>query len=406
MTIYSIEKEKFEVKDSIFLGFFDLPPQDDLRDDQYEIAKEIYNSSNNLISCPTGWGKSFLMVYLCKYLPKPILLTAPMNSILEEFEERLKNKNISYSKDLKGKSDVYLINPTGIVARKEFERGLYNETLSKIKTLLTDECMSITPSLQTVIEKLLSCQRFFGFSATLDKYSNKDLSEPRSRQFHNDTCKVLEVFGKALKPVKSNIQVNLIHSKIPICNSQISYTNAYSFNNEYWKLDKIEKSIYKNPTFLFYLSNCYNYSKTPIMIPYKNKNNVLQMFNLSTSLRIRFCIWNSEGLWINNIKFEDKEISPYQRLKELIKNNLIDLIFVSTVSKMGVDFPELRNICLINNSSSGIVLQYIGRATRGDYVNIFLPENTLHNNIYNKQYEKRVKWVESLGFCKVIELEL
>ena len=404
MKIFSKEGKCFEIKDTLFLGLLNTPSQEDLREDQYALAKQIYNSSNGLISCPTGWGKSYLMVYLCKYLPKPILLTAPMNSIIEEFESRFKSKNINYSKDLKVKADVYLANPTGLASRKEFEGGVYNDTLRSIKTILVDECMNITSSLRSILDKLITCNRYFGFSATLDKFTNEDLSRPKNYKLYNITCEILEVFGRAFEIQKFNKILNIIHSKVPICNANIKYRRDQGqFSIDYYSLDRLENSIYNNPNFILYLVDCYNYAKSTIFVPYKNQQHVDNVLTSSLFKDLRVAKWNSNGLWIGKDKIEGRDRkhplnpTPYQRLKGLVRDNEIDIVFVSAVSKMGVDFPELRNIVLINNSSSGIVLQFVGRATRGEYVNVFLPENSFESEVYDTQYKKRLKWVESLG---------
>lgn len=388
MKIISIEGDSFEVK---IPSKVELPKNldfVDLRDYQLDHALDILSNSGGLVSLFTGFGKTYLIAWLCRYLQKPILITEPTNTLIEELRSRMDSMGID-------QTDIYLINPTGYLARVNRD----DSWLNGIRTLLSDEMMGVTDSLKQLFTLMPNLERTFGFSATSDKYKNYRMDVLRDYRYHSDTCEILEYYGPTITYAKKKKDIEIIEDTLHLGGSPWTLDDYAD-----WKYNQATNKVFKSKELPNYLVKCIERCDTPILFPFINRKHIEWLFNNPILSRFRLALWMAGSLELNNgKKFTDKDpwilkdgtkMSVYDTVKYLIEFNKANIIFCSSVGFKGVD-TKIENLILMVGSNAGNVIQMIGRV-RGDHPRIFLPKNLDQNELYNHSREKRLKWIKSM----------
>ena len=357
-----------------------------LRDYQVEDALEILRNSNGIVQLHTGYGKTYLMAWLCKYLPRPILVTEPSNALCEEFIHRL---------DLVGvdPDEIYLLNPNGYIRSNDNEY----EWMDRVKSLLSDEVTSITTGLKTIFERLPMLERCYDFSATPDKVDNKKLRNIKSGSINDTAANVVSFYGETIvyKPMKKNIE--LIVDEIHLGKSFIQMSNF-----SYRSYQRVMNNVFKSSSLPIYIHQCLCRSQGPILFPYTSRSHIERLLQNKLLEPYRLAIWSSGKLVLNNgrVFTESKrwrdDLSIYDTVKYLIENRLVDLVFCSSVGSIGVDFPTLSEVILMVGGNAGNIIQKVGRTARVDNPRIYLPKNIDENPLYEASFNKRLRWIKSV----------
>lgn len=356
-----------------------------LRDYQVNDAKEILSNKCGLVQTYTGYGKTYIMSWLCNYLPKPILITEPTLVLCEEIRSRINDM-----------TDIYIINPTAYFARKDRD----DSWMMDIKTLLSDEMMSVTESIKKVFQNILNVDRVYGFSATPDKMNNTRL------QFLYDglsdsTCEIIQYYGLTIvySTLRKCIRVYEDNVKLGSCKFTMD-------DYEHWKYRIAINKCFKSPNLVNYLESCILRCNSPILFPFTDHKQIEWLMNDTTLSKYRLVLWDAYSVTLNNGRVFTKddpwknskgiEYTPYELIKYMINNNQVNVVFCSSVGFKGVDITGLSNIILMIGSNAGNVIQMVGRVCRSDNPSIFLPKNLDDNQLYEVSYNKRLKWIKSL----------
>lgn len=388
MEIISVENNKFQVK---IPSLLELPKNidfSDLRDYQLDSALDILSHSNGLVSLFTGFGKTFLISWICKYIPRPILITEPTNTLIEELQSRMDSMGID-------QTDIHLINPTGYMARVNRD----DSWLTGVKTVLSDEMMSVTQSIKDLFLLMPNVERVYGFSATSDKHKNYRMDVLRNFRYHDDTCEILEYYGPTITYAQKKKDIEIIEDELHLGGSHWTLEDYAD-----WKYTQATNKVFKSKELPNYLVRCIERCDEPILMPFINRKHVDWLLKNPILSRFRLALWMAGSLELNTGKvFTDKDpwtladgtkMSVYDTVKYMIEFNKVNIIFCSSVGFKGVD-TKINNMILMVGSNAGNVIQMIGRV-RGDHPRIFLPKNLDQNELYNHSREKRLKWIKSM----------
>lgn len=355
-----------------------------LRDYQVKVAENILDHTCGICQVPTGWGKTWLIAWLCRYLPRPILITEPTYALCEEISTRMQSMKI----DLEG---IRLINPTGYMAHKERD----DSWMEEVQTILSDET-SVTSSMEYILEHIVNTRFWYSFNYTPDRWQNMNLKFLHDYKLSDSVCKTLKYFGPTLvyEKMKKDIEINIEEMHLGNCRFKVE-------EYENWKYKKATDLCFRSRALIPYVSRVINQCDSPILFPYTDHKQIEWIFNHPDLSRYRMCIWSSGTLRLNNGRVFNRKnkwngLSPYMTVKYLVDKNQVDLIFCSSVAFKGVDLPKLSNLILMISSNAGNTIQIVGRICRSDKPRIFLPKNLDNNPLYEASFNKRLKWIKTL----------
>lgn len=384
MTLVSNSGTYYEVKDITLSDevYYDVD-YSQLRDYQIEVANKLLGYTNGLVQLYTGYGKTYLIAWLCKYLPRPILITEPTYALCEEIATRLHDMGV----DMNG---IELINPVAYVSRKNRD----DTWLSDIKTLLSDET-SINNSMEYLLN-LMNPKIRFAFNYTPDKANNYNLRYLHNYKLSDDVCKMIEYFGSTLVYARLNKDLHIVVDDLHLGSCRYKVEDY-----EAWKYKRAIDKCFKSRELIPYITSVIMDCDSPILFPYTDHKQIEWLFNDPELSKYRLCIWSSGKLRLNNGKeYTDKNkwegMGPYKIIKYLVNNNLVDVIFCSSVAFKGVDLPKLSNLILMIGSNAGNIIQIVGRICRSDNPRIFLPRNLDENPLYEASFNKRLRWIKTL----------
>ena len=382
MQVISSEGNFYEVRDLIQSTVSYHPDYSQLRSYQMLDAELILQHKNGIIQLYTGYGKTWLIAWLCKYLPRPILITEPSYAMCEEIQTRLDGMGID-------QTDITVINPVGYMARINRD----DTWVGDIKTLLSDET-SITESMEKLLG-MMNPEIMYAFTYTPDKYNNYNLSYLMNYRLNDDTCKILKYFGPTLvySKLKKPLEIHVDALQLGGCKFKVS-------EYENWKYKKAVDVCFKSRNLPPYIAQCIDQCNSPILFPYTDHKQVTRFLVDYELIKYRLCIWSASGIQYSEgvpeaTKDEVKDMTNLQAIKYLVNNNLIDVIFCSSVGFKGVDLPSLSNLILMVGSNAGNTIQIVGRVCRSDSPKIFLPRNLDDNELYNASFAKRLRWIKS-----------
>lgn len=382
MQIISTEGNFYTVRDLNRSVRYYEPDYSQLRDYQRKDAEKMLEHSNGIIQLYTGYGKTWLIAWLCRYLPRPILITEPSYAMCEEVTTRLEALGID-------QTDIHVLNPVGYMARLERD----DSWLEKVKTLLSDET-SITESM----EKMLSMMKpeiMFAFTYTPDKFNNQNLSILKNYKLNDGTCKILKYFGPTLVFAKLRKPLEIVVDEL-----HLGYCGFRLADYENWKYKKAIDICFRSNELSSYIARCIERCSSPILFPYTDHKQVTRFLTDPELAKYSICLWSAEGIQCSRGVPRDaleavKDMTDLQAIKHLVNGNLIQVLFCSSVGFKGVDLPNLSNLILMVGSNAGNTIQIVGRVCRSDSPRIFLPKNKDRNELYEASFNKRLKWIES-----------
>lgn len=357
-----------------------------LRPEQYEFLKKAMKLWSGVLSLPTAYGKNVMIVYLCmcsKIRNKNILICAPSYSIVDEIKQRFEKYGIKISSEMDTSCNIWAINPVGFMARKDISQ--HQEWLDRVDMLIVDECDTVTNSLEElIVDHLPNAKIHLGFSATVDKLKGANLTKIKNfNGLRMETVKILKYFGPAIVHKEPSKIIRVVESDI-----------AFGNYNNLWSYDKCVNQVWHSHKMISYLRACINdnnkYARSTILVPFTNRSHVEHLLDNPKLKDFSIAMWTASGLKFN---YKEEELGVgLERVKELVNNHEIDLLFATSVGFKGVDITELKSVLFITGSSYGSVTQILGRIFRyqGDGCpTVYLPRNVSENPLFNKAYRSR-----------------
>lgn len=389
-SVISKEGNTYPIRNSISSQIPDNVDYSILRDYQVADATTILSYTNGLVQLPTGYGKTYLMSWLCDYLPKPILITEPTLALCDEIRSRIGESRMD---------NIYIVNPTAYWARIERD----DSWIESIRTILSDEMMSVTDSIKKFFDRMPHLIRIYGFSATPDRYVNTRLQFIKDHKLHDDTCEILQYYGPAIVYSKMRKSITIYEDELHLGSCGWSMAQY-----DHWKYKKANDKCFNAKCLPGYIKDCIRRSTGPILFPFTDHKQIEWIFNSPELSEYRIALWDSESVRLNNgkeftkshpwiRKSDGEKFDPYRLVKYMIENNQVQVIFTSSVGFKGVDFPTLRNLILMVGSNAGNIIQIVGRVCRSNDPIIFLPKNLDKNDLYTVSYNKRLNWIKSVS---------
>lgn len=362
-----------------------------LRDEQYEYMKRVMHYFSGLLTLPTGFGKNTMMVYLVQSSlahQNNILIMAPTYSIVSEIVERFSSYGVPVSTDYDTNERVWAVNPVGLVNSKRLENDGIVHWLQECTMLLMDECQEVNNSQEVLITRYLPrCRQFLGFSATSDKYLGLNLTSFRTlNKINPETFRILRYFGPAIVYKAPQRKIRVVDTLIPFGN----YKNL-------WSYDKCINHLCHHRLMPLYIERCIEDNnkdeKSAIIFPFTNRAHVSHLLEEKSLFKYHLIMWTASGIKHNRNLPEEKG-AGLERVKELINNHEVDLMFCTSVGFKGVDVSGFRSVMFMTSSSYGMVTQILGRAFRykgKGLVNVYIARCLGDNPLYNASYWRRRK---------------
>lgn len=362
-----------------------------LREEQYQFIQKIEKYWSGSITLEMGFGKGTMITYLCKaslFRGNRIVICAPTYSIVEELKLRLDKYEINSSMEFNPDARIWVINPVGFMARNSKDE--YSDWFYKVDMLIADEADSVTTSLETLIKEYLpNCRYFLGFSATPDKKKGNRFDSFRSlNTFDLAASRVLLYFGPSIVYRPPTKKIRFVQTPL--------FTGDY---NNLWSYDKCVLRVAKSKYMPYYIQMCIEDNnkdgRSTILIPFTNHEQVEHFMENPILKPYHMIIWTAAGVSHNNDEPFEKG-AGLTRVKELVNNHEVDVVFCTSVAFKGVDITELKSVMFLTCSSYGIVTQILGRIFRykgKGLPTVYFPENTSLNPLYNKAQRMRKDYI-------------
>lgn len=361
-----------------------------LRDEQYTFMQRIMSYWSGSITLEMGFGKGTMITYLCKaslFRNKKIVICAPTYSIVEELKSRLDRYNVNASMEFDPSANIWVINPVGFMARNSKDDS--KEWFKEVDLLIVDEADGVTDSLEhLILDFLPNCRYFYGFSATPDKKTGQRFDNIYSlSKFDSTAARILLYFGPSIVYRPPSKKIRIVTTPIKTGN----YKNV-------WSYDKCVCHVTHFLKMPYYIKECIKdnnrNTRSTILIPFTNRAQIEHFMTEPVLQPYNMIIWTASGIQFND--GTEEKGAGLERVKELVNNHLIDVMFCTSVAFKGVDITELKSVLFFTCSSYGIVTQILGRIFRykgPELPTVYLPENISENPLYNKAQRSRKEFI-------------
>lgn len=336
-----------------------------LRDYQKQAIEKIKWAltlkGNDIISLPTGAGKSIVIAELANYLDQDILILQPSKEILEQNKEKLslyvdKEEIGVYSASLSEK----------IIKKYTFATigSIYKipEQFNHFKIVILDECHLLNPkdtgSMFSSFLKAIGVQKVIGFTATPYRIFPTYFREPNGTLYRTSAIKIISrvrplfwdrilfnvniadlLAGGYLCPIKYIDRTTINQEIIPLNKSNTDF-DLDAYEKMIWARDKDIVELVK------FASN-----KFKAVLVFCN--------SISQSERLNGYFENSEAVSSKSKPDERK------RIINGFKDGSIKIVFNVGVLTTGFDMPSLDCIVLLRPTRSvALYYQMLGRGVR------------------------------------------
>lgn len=390
----------------------------ELRDYQNQDILHCLKYKFGLFSCYTGYGKSQIIAVLAKYfyqdMGKKVLLVTPQTKPRDELTKRIESLyGIKVSTKI-GTGRIQAMITNGLMNRKETKdpkkTADFIRELESFDVILVDEVeYCANPGGFFIFSHAVNADVRFGFSGTSDKSSAKLIGFTNGL---NDPTVILnkdliKYFGTSLvyrKPLDLTITNTVVRTE--------------AMNPENLKLGEIEDSgniyievmtkIFTNPGVSKVIAKIAKaYPMT--FIPINNLHNIIyEWIDNYFMTKFRILLVCGEG-YIYYDLLGNRTSLTLQDACDRIKNLEVDVIFSTSSGFRALDFPNLKNILLIQGKIAGSVLQQVGRVARQKEFNIITlePANGKSLPVHTKSQKIRKNMIkEYYSYCKLNEIKL
>ena len=410
-----IPKEDYnDVCSAVYQGTYRTHPFQELRDYQNQDVLHCLKYKFGLFSCYTGYGKTSVIATLAKYyykdLGKKVLLVTPQTKPRDELIKRIKGTfGIDVSTKI-GSGNLQAMITNGLMNRKETKDPVkeveFIKELESFDVILVDEVeYCANPGGFYIFSHAVNAEVRYGFSGTSDKNSAKligftnGLNDPTVISNKN----LIRFFGTSLvyrKPL--DLTINNIVVKAESMNGK---------NLKLWEIPKdcgniyleVMTKIFTNPEVSKTIAKI---SKAfPLtFIPINNLQNIIYEWIDKYFLgEFRVLLVCGEGYLYYDLNGIKTNLS-LQEACDKIKASEVDTIFSTSSGFRALDFPNLKNILLIQGKIAGSVLQQIGRVARQKEFNIITlePLDGKPLPVHTKSQKIRKDMInEYYSYCKI-----
>lgn len=415
-----ISKDDYnDVCSAIYQSTYRTQEFPELRDYQNQDVLHCLKYKFGLFSCYTGYGKTQIIATLAKYfyqdMGKKVLLVTPQTKPRDELIKRIKsNYGIKVSTKI-GSGNIQAMITNGLMNRKEtkdpaLEPGFIKE-LESFDVVLVDEVeYCANPGGFYIFSHAVNAEVRFGFSGTSDKNSAKLIGFTNGL---NDPTVIsnkdlIKFFGTSLvyrKPLDLTIN-NVIVKTESMNNDKLRLWEVSEDSGNIYL--EIMTKIFTNPEVSKTIARI---AKTYPMtfIPINNLHNIIyEWIDKYFMGKFRILLVCGEGYIYYDLSRVRSKLS-LQEACDKIKAMDVDVIFSTSSGFRALDFPNLKNILLIQGKIAGSVLQQVGRVARQKEFNIITlePANGKSLPVHTKSQKIRKEMInEYYSYCKINEIKL
>lgn len=352
-------------------------PFPNLRNYQNSDILHLLKYKVGLFQVAVGLGKSEMIATLTNYfrsIGKRVLLICPGSKARDELDKRV-NIRFGLTPTSVIGDPLCSIITSGLMNRKDLKKDVELEKkLGSYDVVLVDEVeYTINPGGMFLYDRLQNAEYFYGFSGTADKYTGQALTfrEGLSENILRNKD-LIKYFGPALVyrlPTNKQISQIVVKTKsldflkldMPRTGGK---TNIYNeVMNQIWTDPKICRCIVKI---------CKAYPQT--FIPMNNLTTVITEWIEKWFKGVfRVLLVCGEGYLYYDLDGKMTNLNLTQAC-EYIREGLVDVIPSTSAGYRALDFPGLENILLCIGKVAGVVIQALGRCSRGEHMNIITME--------------------------------
>lgn len=363
--------------------------------------------------------KTTVIAVLAKYyyqdLGKKVLLVTPQTKPRDELIKRIKNiYGIKVSTKI-GSGNIQAMITNGLMNRKETKdptmEPSFIKELESFDVVLVDEVeYCANPGGFYIFSHAVNAEVRFGFSGTSDKNSAKLIGFTNGL---NDPTVIsnkdlIKFFGTSLvyrKPLDLTIN-NVIVKTESMNNDKLRLWEVSEDSGNIYL--EIMTKIFTNPEVSKTIARI---AKTYPMtfIPINNLHNIIyEWIDKYFMGKFRILLVCGEGYIYYDLSGVRSKLS-LQEACDKIKAMDVDVIFSTSSGFRALDFPNLKNILLIQGKIAGSVLQQVGRVARQKEFNIITlePANGKSLPVHTKSQKIRKEMInEYYSYCKINEIKL
>lgn len=373
-----ISKETYDtLHRSLLSDYYVDTPFPNLRNYQNSDILHLLKYKVGLFQVAVGLGKSEMIATLTNYfvsIGKRVLLICPGSKAKDELNKRV-NLRFGLEPSATIGDPLCSIITSGVLNRKDLKKDKDLEAkLSSYDVILVDEVeYTINPGGMFLYDRLQNAEFFYGFSGTADKYNGQALTfrEGLSENILRNKD-LIKYFGPALVyrlPTNKQISQVVVKTKaLDFLKLQMpgggSKTNIYNeVMNQIWTDPKICECIVKI---------CKAYPQT--FIPMNNLTTVItEWIDKWFKGVFRVLLVCGEGYIYHDLDGNKKNLSLVEAC-DYIREGKVDVIPSTSAGYRALDFPGLENILLCIGKVAGVVIQALGRCSRGTHMNIITME--------------------------------
>lgn len=391
-----------------------LPPDgrgfDCLLEFQVAAISACIRRGRGIVKLPTGGGKTEIIAGTCRYLlengiTREILIVEPSTDLVEQTRDRLIRRGFTESEVgvLYGKSKqvdrrVTIATPDTLRLAATSKSPQYiavAEKMSRIDTVIFDECHSCGTDEYRVLRNMLKVEREWGFSAT-----PFDGDDPLSSYENAYICGslggvIFTLPTSYLVQIGLNSQCYAFLKKMPGQNKfyQVNYKRLY------------DKEITNNSTRNDYIARQVRRAvslKLPTMISVVYHNHAKNLMNAMKDMRVVSIFGSGEGLLLKDGVVTDVSIT-HEEVKQGFLSGRWDVIIASPVFDQGFDLSSIMLLVIAGGMKSARkTIQRKGRGARSKAstgLNRFYLLDFIDNgHVYlSSQSKKRKKLYEDEG---------
>ena len=397
-----------KMKEYVMSSDYPTIPFQNLRDYQNSDVLFLLKFRIGLLQCNTSYGKTEVISTLANYYRsqnKKVMLITPGNKARDEL---IKRCNIRFGLNVSTTlgDDLCCLITSGVTNKKEYKtpEGVNNamSLLNTYEVVLADEVeYTLSDGGKFLYSGLSKANHVYGFSGTADKYLgnminfNQGLSDVVLR--NKD---VIDIFGPALVyRMPLNKVINDISIRVhALDNVKTSVTSNNIYNDvmrSIWMDENVCKAIIKV------------IRKFPcLFIPLNDLQSIINFWIDKFKGIFRILLVCGKGYIYYDLDKSERKIS-LDECCNLIKSGLVDVIPSTSAGYRALDFPDLKNILLIQGIIGGVVLQAIGRCARGNTFNIITLVPYFSSRkipVYSKGLEHRKEMINNYyKYCSIIE---
>lgn len=344
---------------------------------QVDALKSLTKWKRGIMSMYTGAGKSeMISILICNCIDQGlrVLLLAANNSSLQEIVDRLAKYDVKVRPNkIQWDASINACNPVALIRSNEWDRikSYGFKFFKSVDVVISDETEMVVHESYRKIEKLLeNAQYFYGFSATINKSSISEIPRDKSlrSRLNSQLHSIIRTYGCTqvhLLPTGKEVTISTLYTRLPKVRGK--YHESVS-------------DIMVSPEFIHALRHVMRVADN-LFIPINN----LEVLDKLIRAELSDITARIDGSGIKLYK-SGKYLSDVSldNLKTMILERKVRLVVGSSSSFRALDLRGISNALVSFGKATSSVIQYVGRASRGDKMNLWFIDDDSQSGFYSK----------------------